>query len=343
MKAVAIDRYGGPEVLVYREVPVPEVSTGHVLIRVALTNVNYADIHTRSGVYRRGETFPFTPGLEAAGSVVEVGEAVQGLAIGQRVVAFAAQGSYGEFMLAQASLTYALPDALPFEAVAGLTAAVTAETILQRIGVLTREDTVLVHAAGGGVGSLCVQLAKLYGARQIIATAGSDEKTTFAEGLGAHHVINYRHEDFVKRVHTLTDGRGADLILDSIGGEVSTKNVACLSDFGRLVVFGQASGVPGHVETDRLYKQNKRVLGYSSGHLRKTRPDVLRPSAEAVLEHLTAGTLRIVIGATFALRDAAEAHRLVERRQVLGKVLLIPEQNLPDLARLTGSRRLERT
>lgn len=325
MKAVLIDRYGEPEVLVYREVPVPEVPAGHVLVRVAVTNVNYADIHTRSGVYRRGETFPFVPGLEAAGTVVEVGKGVQGLAAGQRVVAFAAWGSYSELMLAQASLTYALPDTLPFRAVAGLTAAVTAENLLQHVGLLTPEDTVLVHAAAGGVGSLCVQLARRYGAKQIIATAGSDEKVAFAEKLGAHHVINYRHEDFVPRVLALTDGRGADLILDSVGGEVSAQNVACLADFGRLLVFGQASGVPGKLATDGLYKQNRRVLGYSSGHLRKTRPEALRPAAEAVLGHLSAGALEIVVGATLPLRDAAEAHRLLEQRQVIGKVLLVPE------------------
>lgn len=325
MKAVCIDRYGGPEVLVYRERPVPEVPAGHVLVRVAVTNVNYADIHTRSGVYRRGETFPFVLGLEAAGTVVGVDEGIQGLEVGQRVVAFAAQGSYSELMLAQASLTYPLPDTLPFEAVAGLTAAVTAENLLQRVGLLTPEDTVLVHAAAGGVGSLCVQLARRYGARQIIATAGSDEKVAFAEKLGAHHVINYRHEDFASRVQALTDRRGADLILDSVGGDVSAKNVACLADFGRLLVFGQASGVPGQLTTDRLYKQNRRVLGYSSGHLRKTRPETLRPAAEAVLGHLSAGALEIVVGATLPLRDAAEAHRLLEQRRVIGKVLLVPE------------------
>lgn len=327
MKAICIERYGGPEVLVYREVPVPQVPSGHVLIRVATTNVNYADVHTRSGVYRRGETFPFIPGLEAAGTVVEVGKDVQGLEIGQRIVAFSAQGSYSEFMLARASLTYVLPDTLSFEAAAGLTAAVTAENILQHIGLLTREDTILIHAAAGGVGSLCVQLSKLYGAKQIIATAGSDEKIAFAKRLGAHHVINYRHKDFAEQVYELTAARGADLILDSVGGEVSAKSVRCLSDFGRLVVFGQASGVPGHVETDQLYKQNKRVLGYSSGHFRKTRPEVLRPAAEAILEHLRAGTLEIVVGATLPLRDAAEAHRLVESRQIIGKVILVPKQS----------------
>lgn len=325
MKAVCVNQYGGPEVLVYQEVPIPELPADHVLIRVATTNVNYADIHTRSGLYHRGETFPFIPGLEAAGTVVAVGDTVQDVTVGQRVVAFAARGSYSEFMLAHALLTYPLPDSLSFEAVSGLTAAVTAENLLKRVGMLTPEDTVLVHAAAGGVGSLCVQLAKLYGAAKIIATAGSDEKVSFVEGLGAHHVINYRQEDFVARVDALTGGRGVDLILDAVGGEVSGKNVTCLADFGRLLVFGQASGVPGRIETDGLYKRNQRVLGYSSGHFRKTRPEALRPVAKAVLEHLRTGALEIVVGTTFSLKYAAEAHKLVESRKNVGKVLLISE------------------
>lgn len=310
--------------LVYGDVADPDVQTGQVLIKVETTNVNFADVHTRRGTYRRGETVPFIPGLEATGTVVAVGDGVTDLQVGQRVAAFAVQGSYSELMLAQAVLTYPLPEEVSFEAAAGLTAAVTAENVLNLVGNFKGSDTVLIHAAAGGVGSLCVQLAAIYGAEQIVATAGSDEKVAVALELGAHHAINYRHENFAERVYELTEARGADLILDAVGGDVSTKSVGCLADFGRLVVFGQASGVPGTIRTGELYKMNKSVLGYSSGHFRKVNPEALQPAAQKVLAHLQQKALRIIVGAKFALSDAAEAHRLIESRQVVGKVLLIP-------------------
>lgn len=310
--------------LVYGDVAKPDVQTGQVLIKVETTNVNFADVHTRRGTYRRGETVPFIPGLEATGTVVAVGDGVTDLQVGQRVAAFAAQGSYSEFMLAQAGLTYPLPEEVSFEAAAGLTAAVTAENVLNLVGKFEVSDTVLIHAAAGGVGSLCVQLAAIYGAEQIIATAGSDEKVAVALKLGAHHAINYSHENFAERVYDLTEARGADLILDAVGGDVSTKSVGCLADFGRLVVFGQASGMPGIIRTGELYKMNKCVLGYSSGHFRKVHPEALQPVAQKVLAHIQKKVLHIIVGAKFALSDAAEAHRLIESRQVIGKVLLSP-------------------
>lgn len=324
MRAVQVRDYGGPEVLVLRDLPDPVPGAGQVLIDVATTNVNFADVHTRSGAYRRGETLPFVPGLEATGTIRALGAGVSDLAVGQRVAAFSVAGSYAERMVASASLTYPLPDDVSFETASSLTAAVTAENVLRRVGAMRPDDTVLIHAAAGGVGSLAVQLAKLYGAERVIATAGSDEKVALALELGADHAINYRRSDFVAEVARITEGAGADLILDSVAGELTAQNVDCLADFGRLVSFGQASGQPGHVTTDRLYRRNLSLRGYSSGHYRKVRPEALRPVAETVLAHFRSGALRTVIGATLPLGEAAQAHRMMESRASHGKIVLVP-------------------
>jgi NADPH2:quinone reductase len=324
MNAVYVTRYGGPEVLAFREGPDPELRDNEVLVQVRATNVNFADIQVRSGRYPHDSSPPFIPGLEAGGVIVGLGVGVTEFELGQRVTAFAARGSYGELMVSSAQLTYPIPDDLPFDVVAGLTAAITAENVLGRSGELVTGETVLVHAAAGGVGLLALQLARLYGAGFVIGTVGSDEKVPAALDAGAHAVINYRSEDFAAKVLELTDRAGADLILDAVTGQDFERNFECLAAFGRIVVFGQASGAPGIVSTDRLFKENRSVRGYSSGHIRRHRPGQLKPVAAKVIDYLQTGSLQMIIGARFPLSEAASAHAFVESRQSVGKVLLEP-------------------
>lgn len=324
MRAIQVEAFGGPESLVLRELPEPTPGRGQVVIDVATTNVNFADVHTRSGHYRRGETLPFVPGLEAAGTVSAVGEGVTTLQVGQRVAAFAAGGSYAERIVASERLTYPLPDAVSFEAASALTAAITAFNVLRRVGKLATDDVVLIHAAAGGVGLFAVQLAALHGARRVLAAAGDATKRALVLEIGAHDALDSRRDDLADEVLRLTEGAGADLILDSVAGHLTEANLRCLADFGRVVSFGQASGEPGNVTTDLLYRRNLSLLGYSSGHYRKTRPEFLRPAADVVLDHLSTGALRTFVSATFPLAEAAEAHRLVESRRSHGKVLLVP-------------------
>lgn len=324
MKAVYVTRHGDPEVLVFREGPDPVPLENEVLIRVHATNVNFADIQVRSGRYPHDSSPPFIPGLEAAGTIVGLGAGVTEFELGQRVAAFAARGSYGELMLANSQLTYPVPGDLPFDAVAGLTAAITAENVLVHSGALVAGETVLVHAAAGGVGLLALQLARLHDAAFVIGTVGSNSKISAALDAGAHAVINYRSEDFATRVLELTEGAGIDLILDAVTGQDFERNFDCLAAFGRIVVFGQASGAPGLVSTDRLFKENRSLRGYSSGHIRRQRPGQLKPVAAKVIDYLQTGSLQMIIGARFPLSEAAAAHELVESRQSVGKVLLEP-------------------
>ncbi len=326
MRAVVVTAFGGPEVLQYQEVPDPRPGLGQVLIRVAATGVNFADIQARRGRYHGEATPPFIPGLDAAGTIVAVGEGVHGLRVGQRVAAFPLGGSYAEFVLADPALVYPLPDGVDFDTAAAFpTIGITAYNLLRTAGQLAEGETVLIHAAAGGVGTTAVQVARLLGAGRVLGTVGDDAKAELVRGLGADVVINYRREDFAARVRELTDGRGADVILDSVAGPVFRASLTCLAPFGRLVVFGQASGEPGQVPSADLYPLNRAVIGYSTGGYRRLRPAALRPAAEVVLDWLATRRLHLIISRRFALAEAAEAHRLVESRASTGKVLLLPE------------------
>lgn len=182
----------------------------------------------------------------------------------------------------------------------------------------------VIHAAAGGVGTTAIQLARLLGAGTIIGTVGDDAKAELARSLGCDHVINYRREDFAARVNELTGGVGADLILDSVAGEVFNRGLTCLANFGRLVVYGMSGGEPGRVTSDLLHSSNRSVIGYSTGSRRRLQPATLQPAAKVVLEYLADRRLKLVVGARYPLADAAEAHRFVESRRSTGKVLLLP-------------------
>lgn len=320
MKAIVVEANGGPENLRYKDVPEPQPGPGQVKIRTVFTSLNYADVQARRGGYDAGSKPPFIPGLDAVGVVEELGDGVTGLAIGQRVAAFPSGGSYAEAVVAPLSLTYPVPDTLSDEQVSGLTVLVTAYNILTWAGRLQKGETVLVHAAAGGVGSTAVQLAKAMGAT-VIGTASSPEKLEFIRQLGADHALLYTN--FAPKVLEITES-GADVILDSIAGETFNQGLACLAPFGRLVVFGHASGEAGTLDTRPLHRQTKAVIGYSSGHYRRSRPELLRPTVEAVFKHLEKGDVRLHIGAKFHLSEAAKAHALMEGRQSTGKILLYP-------------------
>jgi NADPH2:quinone reductase len=245
--------------------------------------------------------------------------------VGQRVAAFPAGGSYAEQVVADPVLVYVLPEGVDFETAAAFpTVGVTAYNLLTLVGRLAPGETVLVHAAGGGVGTTAVQMARRLGAGKVIGTVGDDAKVGLVRDLGADEVINYRREDFAARVRDLTDGIGADVILDSVAGPTFAGSLTCLAPFGRLVVFGQASGEPGVARSADLYGLNRAVLGYSTGGYRRLRPAALRPAAEAVLHLLAGGEVRFVVGGRYSLAEAADAHRFVESRQSTGKILLVP-------------------
>ncbi|GIM46572.1 quinone oxidoreductase [Collibacillus ludicampi] len=323
MKAVVVTQFGYPEVMKCMSVDVPSVKSNQVLIRVKATSVNFADIKSRYGKYHGGTQPPFIPGLDAAGIIEAVGSDVQHLKVGQRVIAFPRTGSYAEYIVADESLTFVLPDNVDFETAAACPiVSFTAYKLLADVARLVPGETVLIHAAAGGVGTTAIQIARILGAGSVIGTVGNENKVAAAIEAGADHVICYENVDFAEKVNELTDGRGADVILDSISGWVSEKSLDCLAMYGRLVHFGNASGEVGQFKTKDLHSSCRSVLGFSLGTTRKERPHLLRSAADHVLSYLAEGRLKMKIGKRFTLEEAAEAHRWVESRKSIGKVLL---------------------
>jgi NADPH2:quinone reductase len=276
-----------------------------VRIRAVAASVNFADIKARQGLYHNGGKLPFVPGLDVAGIVDAMGSDVTGLHIGQRVIAFPQSGSYSEYTIADRNLVYALPEEVGWEEAAAVpTVFVTAHQLLTTVTRLMPGETVLVHAAAGGVGTAAVQLARYLGAGTVIGTVGSDIKLDIARQYGADHVFNYARESFAEAVLKATYGRGVDIILDSVGGDEFAENFRCLAPYGRIAVFGNASGRYGAVSGSELHGSCRAVLGYSMGTTRRLRPETLLPSVTAVLELVRDKTLKVLIGARFALEDA---------------------------------------
>lgn len=322
VRAILVTEFGPPEVMQCANVDIPSITATQVLIRVEATSVNFADIKSRYGQKGSGK-LPFIPGLDVAGVVEKVGSEVKRFTEGQRVIAFPMMASYAEYVAADEMLTFPIPENVDFDTAAACPiVSFTAFKLLADVGRLEPGETVLIHAAAGGVGTTAIQLAKILGAGCVIGTVGSAEKMATAFEAGADHVICYKNEDFAEKVMEITEGRGADVILDSISGQVSEKSLECLAKYGRLVHFGNASGAVGHFQTKDLHASCRSVLGFSLGTTRKERPHLLHNAADYVLTYLAEGRLKMKIGKKFALEEAVEAHRWVESRKSTGKDLL---------------------
>ncbi|OLN23039.1 quinone oxidoreductase [Domibacillus antri] len=323
MKAVVVTGFGGPEVLTYTDIEKPSIQPEQVLIRVAATGVNFADIKARQGNYHGAGHPPFIPGLDAAGTIEEVGSRVQHLKAGQRVITFPKSGSYSEYVIADEKLTFVIPDHMEFDTAAACpTVSFTSYKLLADVARLEPGETVLIHAAAGGIGTTAIQLAKILGAGRVIGTVGHESKMAAAMEAGADHVICYEKEDFAKKINDLTDGQGVDVILDSVSGWVTEKSLTCLAKYGRLVNFGISGGTAGQIKTTDLHSSCRSVLGFSLGTTRENRPHLLQDTANHVLPLLADGRLKMKIGERFSLEEAAKAHEWVESRQSTGKILL---------------------
>ena len=330
MKAIMVTAFGGPENMIYTDTDLPEMHAKQVLIRVVATSVNFADIKARYGK-KGGGKLPFIPGLDVAGVVERVGAEVTHIKAGQKVIAFPNNGSYAEYVVADEDLTFAIPDHLDLRTAAGCPiVSFTSYKLLADVAKVEQGETVLIHAASGGIGTTAIQLAKILGAGLVIGTVGDESKAQFAREAGADTVICHQQEDFAARVNELTRGVGADVILDSISGRVSEQSMNCLAPYGRLVHFGNASGEVGRFQTVDLHASCRSVLGFSFGTTRQKRPHLLRPVAERVLPLIANGKLQIKIGKTFPLQEAALAHEWVESRRSTGKVLLEVNRSLGD-------------
>ncbi|MCM3664766.1 NADPH:quinone oxidoreductase family protein [Mesobacillus subterraneus] len=324
MKAIQLKEYGGPEVLQLIEMERPEPKGHQVLIEIHAIGVNYADTARREGQYVVPTKLPFIPGAEIAGVVVETGESVINVQKGDRVVTLIESGGYAEFALADSRGIIPLQEQMDFDqAVALPLQGLSAYHILKTMGRLEKGETVLVHAAAGGVGTLAVQLAKLSGASKVIATASTDDKLALAADMGADVLINYTEQGWEEKVLEATGGKGVDVALEMAGGEIFNKTLKCLATFGRLVIYGVASGEQSRFYPSSLMARNQSVIGFFLPQIMR-KPALIQSSMAEMLGYLSKGQLKLTIGGVYSLDQAAEVHRLLQSRQTKGKLILKP-------------------
>lgn len=327
MKAVEIDRFGGPEIFATVEVPTPVPGPGQLLIRVQAVGVNLSDAMMRADRYAMTPALPAILGSEAAGLVAAVGAGVSEFAPGQSVAAplFVATGlgAYAEFVVIDAALAVPLPEAISFEeAAAVLSQGLTALYLVRQVPPAGK--TVLVTAAAGGVGSLLVQLAKRAGAR-VIAAASSGAKLDFARSLGAVAGVNYAAPDWTRALQQATDGTGPQIIYDSVGGEITAQNLANLAPGGEMVIYGALNIQSFHLGVPELLGmifRNQSVTGFALAPL--LTPAELRSAMAEIFDLMASGALKVTIGGRYALQDVGLAHAALESRGTTGKLILLP-------------------
>jgi putative PIG3 family NAD(P)H quinone oxidoreductase len=323
LRAVVVAAPGGPEQLHVAEVPDPAVRDGEIVVRVAGAGINRADLLQRQGFYPPPPGASEILGLEASGAVVELGPGVDTFAVGDTVMLLVEGGGYAELVAVRATQAVRVPDNIDLITAGGIPEVfITAHDALFTRGRLRDGETVLVHGGGGGVGTAAIQLAHQHGCR-VLVTAGSAEKLDRCISLGADAGINYRTEDFVARTRELTDGRGADVVLDIMGASYLGRNIDAVAADGRVVVIGMQGGT--HADID-LGAMMRRRISLISTALR-SRPAAQKAAIVAafsadVVPALAAGRMQAVVDRVLPLTEAAEAHRLIEAGDVVGKVVL---------------------
>ncbi len=326
MKAIQISKHGGPEVLSWSEAPDPVPAAGEVLIEVAASAVNRADLLQRAGFYPPPAGASQIPGLECSGRIAALGDGVTGWNVGDEVCALLAGGGYAELVAVPAGQVLPAPKGVDLVTAAGLpeTVCTVWSNVFMAAGLQPRE-TLLVHGGAGGIGTTAIQLGKAIGAR-VIATAGSPKKLALCRDLGADAAIDYREEDFVARVAELTAGHGADVILDVMGASYLARNLQALAVNGRLLVVGMQGGTRAELDLGRLMAKRAAVIATGL----RARPvaeksAIVAAAREHVWPLVADGVLTVVTDQRFPMAQAAEAHRIVEASGHIGKVLLVAE------------------
>lgn len=323
MRAIEVTKYGESETIEVTDREKPDPGPGQARIDVEAAGINFADIMQRRGLYPGGPEPPYVPGMEAAGVVDATGDGVD-LDEGDRVVAMLDGGGYSEYVTAYAQMLFPIPEGMSFEEAAGFPVQfLTAHSCLFEWGELEADESVLIQAAAGGVGTAAVQLASRAGA-DVFGTASAREKLDLAADLGCDHPINYTETDFRETVDEETDGEGVDLVLESVGDDVFDRSLDALSHFGRLVTFGVASGVPAEASNRRLLFENKSVRGFHLGQAAQNDPSRVMKAVPELTEGLTTGELEVILGESFPLEEAQQAHEYIEARKSSGKVVLRP-------------------
>lgn len=315
MKAVRVHELGGADKLSIDEIEKPMPKADEVLIKVAAAGINYADTMMRAGNYLTKPELPVTLGYEVAGTIESTGESVTKLAVGQRVLATALSGGYAEYATAKAATVLPLPDELGFgESTALLVQGLTALGLLNET---KAGQSILIHAAAGGVGMMLVQLAKHKGLK-VIGTASSEAKLEKVAALGADFAVNYSENDWTDEVLKATDGKGVDWIIEMVGGEIVGKNLKVLAKNGTMWVYGAASGEDYKVSVLSLMHKNHTIRGY---WLMNESIENRIAFTKELLEHFRAGRLKIEV-TEFPLEKAREAHEAIENRKTTGKIVL---------------------
>ena len=324
MRALVLPEPGDPDHFELRELETPEPGDDEVRIKVRYAGVNWGDIQKRKGIYPDNIAYPAIIGLEVSGHVDALGAAVRGLRKGQPVAAITGPkmlGGYADHCVVPANYVIGLPDGISLELGAAMpAAAITAWHLLHTAHHLRSGEIVLIHAIGGAVGLMLTQFAVARGA-VVIGTVGSAAKIARPLDFGAHHVIARSREDFVAEVMRLTDGRGVDLVIDSLGADILERSFDALRPFGKIINIGEAAGDPHFDIRAKLYQRSTSLSGFEFLHARPGSP-AWRRGIKAILNRLKDGSLRMPIEAVIPLQEVARAHRLLESRQVSGKLLL---------------------
>ena len=321
MKAIQVTNHGGPEVLIYKDVPNPTIQTGTARIKLESIGVNYMDVYTRIGLY--GNNLPVIPGGEGAGVVIELGPNVSDLSIGDHVAYTGVTSSYAEEVIAPADKLVKIPNGISVDtAAATMLQGTTAHYLLYSTFSVKDSDTILIHAGAGGVGLLMIQIAKMIGCN-IITTVSNNEKAALAKKAGADHIIIYTETDFLEEVKKITSGKGVQVVYDSVGLTTYEKSLLSLAPRGYLVLFGQSSGVVPPISPLSLNAGSNFLTRPALGHYLQDRSELDWRTSD-LFSWIQEGRLDIRVHEKIGLENASKAHRDLESRKTSGKLLLIP-------------------
>ena len=313
MKAIQISEFGGPEVMKLVELPDPTPGEGEILLDVTAIGINYADTHQTENSYLSTQSLPLVPGIEVVGTHD-----------GKRYLASVSSGGYAEKAVAHKAVAFPIPDSVTDEqALCMLVQGTTAWHLLKTMGHLKSGQSVVVHAAAGGVGTIAIQLAKLWGAH-VIAVTSSDEKSALATSLGADAVVDAKSEDLAKAIRSANGGKRVDIVLEMVGGTTFDQSLLALADFGKIITFGMASRTaPQPVHPGSLMHGSKTISGFWLANCFGSK-EMMNDVIEELFGLISAGKLMPVIGGTYPLNDAAGAHRAMLARETTGKIVLKP-------------------
>jgi NADPH2:quinone reductase len=321
MQAWTVHNFGRyQEQLVLEERDLPQVTGSDALIKVKASGINYFDLLAIAGKYQVKAPLPFVPGGEAAGEVVEAGDTCD-LKVGERVMTSHA-GAFAEFMIAPQNATFRLPQNMSYEDAAAFQLIYqTSYFALVHRAALKQAEYLVVHGGAGGVGTAAIQIGKALGAR-VIATAGTSEKLEICRQCGAEYLINYRSENFVEKVNDITEGKGADVIYDPVGGDVFDQSTRCIAWEGRILVIGFTSGRIPVIRTNKILLKNISVIGLWWGNYRRHNPQLIEETQQRLYQMYNEGVIKPVIHSSVEFKDLPQALELIEKRKSYGKVVI---------------------